>query len=241
MLVLDDKVTEQARTALTQLLEERPEFRDGKNRQIQDLIPFLEIEEGSHEWLPHFTNNTRALSTIWHSVIKNGGEGKPSAEVSTVPEPAPTRRNATPRANTKAKPKPTEKSVSPPNSADQLELLTSEQVEGEVVEPVRYELVVQSGPPPTLEERTLQASRALADQFAIVQYHEQMLEQSNRTVEELADALAQARQSQTNAAQAYANSLEDLAKLMATSLGPKAGEFSKLLARVVGNSLPGKK
>lgn len=256
MPALDERATRQARAALLQLLEERPEFKDTKNNQIHDLIPFLEIEEDSAEWLPQFESNTRALSTIWHNVIKNGGEvqaepapaepkqngsaPQPKIEAQVVeaaPAPPKPKPASAPKASAKPaeKPRPEKKAEAQPVPAE-----TVVPVEGEVVEPIHYELIVQSGPR-SLAEQTLQASRALAEQFAIVQYHEQMLEQANHTIEELNGALARAKQSQSNATQAYTNSLEDLARLMASSLGPKATDFSKLLARVIGGNQPGKK
>lgn len=269
MPAIDEKVTRQARAAISQLLEERPEFRDSKSNQIHDLIPFLDIEEDSAEWLPSFNDNTRALSAIWHSVLKNepekpapapvpvqakfavsngntnNGNGvvkKPVSKAATpAPAPTPVAKAVTPAPKAEeVAPKPKQEKETrreePPAP-----VATPIPVEAEVIEPVQYELVVRSGPPQVLEERSLQASRALAEQFAIVQYHEQMLEQSNRTLEELNESIARAKESQVNAAQAYANSLEDLARLMATSLGPKATDFSKLLARMVGGSQPGKK
>jgi outer membrane biosynthesis protein TonB len=249
--VIDEKATEQARAAIAQLLEDRPEFRDTKNSQVQDLMMFLEVEEGSEEWLPQFEDNTRALSNIWHNVIKEGVKPLTPKEEVAIPAPVQPKTNGNgtaprkPAALKAEAPKPKKEETPKPKPETKPENRREEKpapvvtpeavtVEAEVIEPVHYDLVLRSGPPQVMEERALQTSRALAEQFSIVQYYEQMIEQANQTVEELNEALARAKQGQANAAQAYANALEDLARLMATSLGPKASDFSKLLARVVG-------
>jgi len=202
--------TEQARGALRELLTERPEFIDTKRNNIRDLIPFLEEEDGFPIWLGHFEGNLRNLTTIWAQVAKQLQENPPIQEViNVVPEivsPIPEKkvtRKTTPTA--KAKP---------------------------LVEENRQIVVVQEQVPAVLEEQVIQAGRALAEQFAIVKHHEMALQQAARTIEEANEALALARQTYANSTTAYSNALEDLARLMANSLGTKATDFSKLMAKV---------
>ncbi len=233
MPVVNELVTRRAQRALGQLLEERPEFKDNKSNSIQDLIPFLEIEEGSQDWLPDFEGNTRALSLIWQSVIKNGPpKTNPSEEARPAVPPV--------EIKTKLRQSPRTIRKSPENNREnssQTPVENNLPLEGEVISPEEFNLMVsgKNSSPQVPDERAIQTSRALAEQFTIVQYYEQMLEQTQQQVEEMTGALARAKKDQLNAAQAYANSLEDLARLMASSLGPKASEFSKLFSRVIGN------
>lgn len=238
---IDQHATIRARAVIAQLLEDRPEFRDVKNKQVQELIPFLEIEEDSQEWLPQFEGNSRSLASLWRNVVKEGDSQPPLLTVAPEPEHLVSSKAAK-RANSS----PTKAAL----KEQVVEPLESYTIVSQVAEQEANQL--QLAPASDLAasstgERALAASRALAEQFAIVQYHEQMLEQTNRSVEELSEALAQARQRQTDATHAYTSSLEELARLMATSLGPRANEFGKLFSRVVntvgsnpGSNLTGK-
>lgn len=111
-------------------------------------------------------------------------------------------------------------------------------VYAKAIEPTSYNSPIKAELPAENNlamEMALQASRALAEQFAIVQYYEQQLEKSNQSIEDLNKRLSQARQQQADTNEAYNSALEELAKLLATSLGTRAGEFTKLLNRVVSN------
>ncbi len=239
MPTVSDFATRQAQEALGQLLADRPEFKDNKTNSIHDLLPFLEIEEDSEKWLPLFNGNTRALSLIWQGVIKNGVSKQlpfeETAPLEKLPEVKPKVR---PAAKTSRK---VPESALPNLDQDHPENLIPAQDKLETTG--QYEIVPATKPEtnPVLDERSLQTSRALAEQFTIVQYYEHLFEKSQREVEEITLALAKAKQDQLNAGQAYANSLEDLARLMASSLGSKASEFSKLFTRVVGGGPAAKK
>ncbi len=205
--------TEQARGALRELLTERPEFMDTKRNNIRDLIPFLENEDGFPAWLGHFEGSLRNLTTVWGQVAKQLQENPPVQEVVTsdpeIVTPTPEKKAARKTApSAKAKP---------------------------LIEENRQMVVVKEQPPAVIEEQVIQAGRALAEQFAIVKHHELALQQAARTIEEANEALNLARQTYANSTTAYSNALEDLARLMANSLGTKATDFSKLMAKVSSN------
>lgn len=239
--VNDEQATNLARAAITRFLEERPDFRDTKRNSIEDLVMFLEVEEDSAEWLPQFAGNTRSLSNLWHNLARNAPIQSES-DLTLVSQPSgesPKIRSK--RVSNRVAPVVNPKSVevvaaplsiedTPIGTAD-IFIEKSDESNQELL-PVEEELeLVQTDP--SLPESAIQTSRAIAEQFALVKYREQQLSQVNRSVEELNEALARAKQQQADVLQAYTHSLEELAQLLATSLGPKAGDFGKLFSRVV--------
>ncbi len=206
------KPEEEARIALRNLLTERPEFMDTSRNRIQDIVPFLEEEFGFPTWFSHYENNYRGLSSVWTQVIKQMKTEPqlqfPEVEVPEIQaEPvAPTKTRAAPRKKAAPKAEP-------------------------VLEDSTALVVSYEESPVVLEEQLITASRALAEQFAIVKHHEQAMKQAAQIIEDANEALVRARQSHANASTAYTNALEDLARLMANSLGSKAGDFSKLVAK----------
>jgi hypothetical protein len=207
------KPEEEARIALRNLLIERPEFMDTSRNRIQDIVPFLEEEYGFPTWFSHYENNYRGLSSVWSQVIKQMKTeppvqyAEPEPVVEVQPEPvAPAKTRSAPRKKATSKDEP-------------------------VVEETTALVVSYEESPVVLEEQLISASRALAEQFAIVKHHEQAMKQALQIIEDANEALVRARQSHANASTAYTNALEDLARLMANSLGNKAGDFSKLVAK----------
>ncbi len=236
-----ERATNLAREAIARFLEERPDFRDTKRNSIEDLVMFLEVEEDSAEWLPQFAGSTRSLSNLWHSLARNAPI-QTESDLTLVSQPSnesPKPKNK--RVVSRVTPIVTAKSedvTAPPPLIEDV-IVVTEDVPDQQSEQVKQELLtvgaelelVQADP--TLPESAIQTSRAIAEQFALVKYREQQLSQVNRSVEELNEALARAKQQQADVLQAYTHSLEELAQLLATSLGPKAGDFGKLFSRVV--------
>ncbi|NWJ48336.1 MAG: hypothetical protein HXX08_20970 [Chloroflexi bacterium] len=199
---------EEARSAFRSLLLERPEFMDTNRNHIQDVVPFLEEESGFPEWLTHYEGNNRALSGVWTSVIREIKKDTSVKETeSKIELPKPEKRTRT----VTRKPQ----NVENENTA--------------IVPAI-------DNSPTLLEDQAIQSSRALAEQFAIVKHHELAIKQATQSIEQANEALVRARQDFAHATTAYTNALDDLARLLANSLGNKAGEFSKLLAKAaIGN------
>jgi len=239
--VNDERTTNLARSAISRFLEERPDFRDTKRNSIEDLVMFLEVEEDSAEWLPQFAGNTRSLSNLWHNLARTAPV-QTESDLPLVSQPSnespKTRNKRVGSRVTPAIPSQSEDVLADPLPSKDIVTVTETVPEDKIIEtiqellPVVAELeLVQADP--TLPESAIQISRAIAEQFALVKYREQQLSHVNRSVEELNEALARAKQQQADVLQAYTHSLEELAQLLATSLGPKAGDFGKLFSRVV--------
>lgn len=279
--VLENGLTpsELARDAFRELLTERPDFMDTAQYSINDVVPFLEQENGFPKWLGYFESNMRALSAIWIQTAKqmkatsalqevttkpvqNGVKPietsrpqpgvRPLPDLQRTPQPGvnriadslkPLQETVKPLQNT---PKPVQETVKSTQetpkpvqetakTAEETKPKTpkkpKETAEG-VVESKTAIVPKEEIPPAMLEEQAFVQSKALAEQFAIVKHHEIALRQAAISIEEATEALNRARQSHGNAITAYNNALEDLARMLTSSLGAKATEFSKLMAKV---------
>lgn len=211
------KLAEQARLAFRELLSERPEFMDTSRYSINDVVPFLEQEEGFPDWLSQYEGNMRALSSVWNQTAKQMKQATPPAPP-IIAKPVETVKEVKPKAT------PIKKPVATPTPSIIQEAT-------QVLESQQMVVAKEELSPAVLEEQALQQSRALAEQFAIVKHHEIALKQATSSIEEATEALNRARQNHFNATTAYSNALEDLARMMASSLGIKATEFSKLIVK----------
>jgi chaperonin GroEL (HSP60 family) len=220
---------ELARDAFRELLTERPDFIDTARYSINEVVPFLEQEDGFPKWLGYFENNMRALSAVW---IQTAKQMKASSAMEKVdPKPVQATQN-TAKVET---PKQTVEEEAKPKTPKKPKESTAPVVD------IKPAIVLKDETPPAvLEEQAITQSRALAEQFAIVKHHEIALRQASMSIEEATEALNRARQSHANAITAYSNALEDLARMLASSLGAKTSEFTKLLAKVA-TSDPAKK
>jgi hypothetical protein len=266
--------SELARDAFRELLAERPDFMETAQHSINDVVPFLEQENGFPKWLGYFENNMRALSAIW---IQTAKQMKASSALQAVAA-KPLQNSPKPLENSRPQPgvrplpdiqrtpqpgvnriadslrplqeaaKPSQEPPKPVQETSTPTLETSkpaqeakpktttpkkpkETAEG-VVENKTAIVPREEIPPAMLEEQAFVQSKALAEQFAIVKHHEIALRQAAISIEEATEALNRARQAHGNAITAYNNALEDLARMLTSSLGAKATEFSKLMAKV---------
>jgi hypothetical protein len=261
---------EQAREAFRELLTERPDFMDTSRYSINDVVPFLEQEDGFPKWLEYFENNMRALSVVWSNTAKQMKSPsapstqptarveatkppQPAAEVrprvvppTVAPKPRPLNEAPlTPKVEATMEEKPKTVNETNQEAKPQTTVEPSAEAKPKVVAPKKPKEsgqgVIESKtaivpkdeiPPAVLEEQAIMQSKALAEQFAIVKHHEIALRQAAISIEEATEALNRARQSHANAITAYSNALEDLARMLASSLGTKTTEFTKLLTKV---------